>query len=67
VETRRPYQNSAITSVISVFYMTRNADIVEAHQGVFGTEDELPDAMIASAATVVSPMPYFLSIIHPPL
>jgi hypothetical protein len=42
VETQRPYQNSAITSVISVFYMTRNADIVETHRGVFVSEDELP-------------------------
>ena len=47
--------------------MTRNADIVEAHQGLFGPRNELPDAMIASAATAVSPMLSFFCVNHQPL
>jgi hypothetical protein len=59
VETRSPYQNIAITSVISVFYMTRHLDIMTTNENQFVptaegyTANELPDAMIASAATAV--------------
>jgi hypothetical protein len=60
VDGRRPYQNGSITSVISVFYLTRSTDIIDANRGRFAptaegyTANELPDSMIASAATAVS-------------
>jgi len=66
VETRRPYHNTAVTSVISVFYMTRHADIMSTHQNQFApmtdgyTDFELPDAMITAAATAVSTSLYIL-------
>jgi hypothetical protein len=62
VEVRRPYQSPAIISTISAFFFVRSSDILRGHQEQFASSEEgslaseLPDTMIASASTAVSPM-----------
>ena len=59
MDIRRPYQNSAITTVIGVYFFSTSSEIVSLNLKGFipveegCTDNELPDAMIAAASTVV--------------
>jgi hypothetical protein len=60
VDGRRPYQHPVIVSIIGTAYFSRFPNIIDANQDRFkpsgdeNSENELPDAMISSAATAVS-------------
>jgi hypothetical protein len=60
VNARKPYQQPAILDVLVCFFK-RASDIMQNNSGEFQptgegyTEEEMPDALIAAAATIVSP------------